>query len=154
MRVSLEVLEFRKAIRAISNMPERTAKRVIGASMRGAARVVRDLARPKIPVRTGALKKAVRVQTYRPKKRRGGGRLLVPYVQTIMAPRKGKKQPYYGIFIEKGFTTRGGRKIPGKHVIRNTFRGSLPVQRSAMIKETIKQVQRQLARLSAQNRVK
>ena len=154
MRVSIEEREFRKAIRAISSMPTRTARRVIGASMRAAARVVRKKTRRNLPKRTGLLRRSVRVATYRRKKRRGSGNLQVNYIQTIMAPRKGKRDPHYGIFVEKGYLSRGGRKIPGKNTLRNSFRTSLSEQRQAMIKETTKQVARQLERLRARSRVR
>ena len=92
----------------LEGFPEKLQRKALAASLRAAGRVVRDIARSKVPVKTGKLRRSIRVTIVR----RGG-----VFTARIIAGRRVKKDdPFYAWMVEGG---------TGQHEIRPKGKKSL-----------------------------
>lgn len=91
---ALEITGLDALDNALRVFPDRVARRLLGNASRAGARVIRDAAKGNVPVRTGRLRSAIRVQG---KRLRGGS-----YRARVGIADSGKSTPYYGRFLEEG----------------------------------------------------
>ena len=132
-------------------LPAQFARRVIAGGLRGAARPVARAARSLAPVRSGLLRRSIRVGTLRRKRRRGSGRLRVPAVQVLAGSRPGESgdtranSAFYALFIERG-TKRG---IAPAHYLERAFRSTGQQQLAGMKNGAGKAAARVLRQLEA-----
>lgn len=108
--------EVNKLLRAL---PGKVAKRVIGKAMKAALKPVQAASKANAPVKTGQLRKAIRVLAGRSR----GGRIVY---KVVMGKGDFVGDEFYGSFQEYGWKTgkRGssGRKVvPGKHFMKRAF---------------------------------
>ena len=66
--VTFKVEGMREVLAALEELPKRVRKNVVRRSLYAGATIVRDEARRRVPVRTGALKKTIIARTNKPKK--------------------------------------------------------------------------------------
>lgn len=94
----------------LQNFPEKLQRKALANSLRAAGRIVRDIARGKVPVKSGKLRRSIRVTI-----KRTNGRVIA----RIIAGRRVKpNDPYYAWFVEGG--TR-------RHTISAKLKGSLQI---------------------------
>lgn len=93
---------------ALSGFPIKLQRKALTAALRAGGRLVRDVARGKVPVKSGKLRRSLRVTIVRKQGK---------YIARVVAGRRVKKDdPYYAWFVE------GGTK---RHEIRPKGRKSL-----------------------------
>lgn len=101
----------------LEGFPAKLQRKAMGVALRAAGRVIRDVARARVPVRFGKLKRSIRVTITRD--RRNGN-----LVARVIAGRRARPDdPYYAWMVE------GGTK---PHIIRggNTGRSAASINRS------------------------
>lgn len=79
----------------LDQFPEKLQRKALGAALRAGGRVVRDIARNKVPVQSGRLRRSIRVVMAR--SNRG-----FMTVRVIAGRAKKKDDPYWAIFVERG----------------------------------------------------
>lgn len=96
--------------------------RVVLSALRSGANLIRKKIIEAIPdsginVRSGKLLKGFKVA--RSKIHRG--RLSTDMIGVYLTLKKGKGAPFYGRFLNDGYTSRGGKKIEGKRFVQKAF---------------------------------
>jgi HK97 gp10 family phage protein len=85
---------MRELALSLDQFPEKVQRKALAKSLRAAGRVIRDLARSQVPVKSGKLRASIRVTVVR-----RGGKL----VARIIAGRRVKKDdPFYAWMVEGG----------------------------------------------------
>ena len=103
----------KKLIAKFQSLEKKDAKAAARKGTRAGTKIVTAEAKVLSPVDTGTLKNAI--------KTRSAGRLkdgAVGTITTIAMKGKTKSNWYYGAFQEYGWTTVNGRKIAGKHFMK------------------------------------
>lgn len=80
----------------LEQFPEKLKRKALLTALRASGRVVRDIARARVPVKSGALRKSIRV-TVRIDRFTGN-----PRARVIAGRRVKKDDPYYALFVERG----------------------------------------------------
>lgn len=106
----LSVYGGKELERTLAELPLKLQKKVLSKAARKAGNVVKDEARRRVPVDTGALRKALKVRAIKAKMTRRTGRTGV-LVGASDKDFTGKQ--FYGSFIEFGYH-RGARKSRNK----------------------------------------
>jgi HK97 gp10 family phage protein len=103
--------------RALDQLPNAVAKKVIRQQIRAALKPVRAAVRENAPVESGALRKAVKVRASKVKKR---GQIALT-VQIGKGDFVGRQDTFYAAGVEFGHDeVRGGRKGAGGVVVGHT----------------------------------
>ncbi|WP_442765105.1 HK97-gp10 family putative phage morphogenesis protein [Sulfurospirillum cavolei] len=91
-----EIKGLEQLISKLNNLPEKLEKKVIRAAVRKGAILVRDKAREKAPVKTGTLKKSIKIRS---------NKVANGIISFKIGPTNDKKKGtdvFYGRFIEFG----------------------------------------------------
>lgn len=114
---SIQITGLKETARTLYAYSQQLGDRVIrGALRQGANHVLRGL-RPKLPVRTGLLRRrGFRVVNSRLHNGKRSSDLIGVYIGL----RKGKGAPFYGRFINDGWQA-GQTRVPGRHFVQNSF---------------------------------
>lgn len=91
-----EIKGLEQLISKLNNLPEKLEKKVIRAAVRKGAILVRNKAREKVPVKTGTLKKSIKIRS---------NRVANGIISFKIGPTNDKKKGtdvFYGRFIEFG----------------------------------------------------
>jgi len=114
----ITVSGLRETQKALYSYSQQLGDRVMrGALRQGANYVLRGI-KDAVPVKTGLLKRrGFRVANSKIHKGRMSGDMLGVYISL----RKKKGDPFYGRFVNDGFTHRGGKKVPGRQFVGKTF---------------------------------
>lgn len=94
--MSTEIKGLEQLISKLNNLPEKLEKKVIRAAVRKGAILVRDKAREKAPVKTGTLKKSIKIRS---------NKVANGIISFKIGPTNDKKKGtdvFYGRFIEFG----------------------------------------------------
>jgi HK97 gp10 family phage protein len=65
--------------RALKTLPDKLARKVVTGALSAGARIIRDAAKSKVPVRTGALKRSIMVSTAKKATKQNGGKVVVGF---------------------------------------------------------------------------
>ena len=96
--------------RVLRRLSGKDAKAAIRKGSRKALKPVLADARQLAPVRTGALRRSIKVRAIKRSRTRVGSRVTTGKA-TFTGP------TFYGGFVEYGYTSRGGRTIAGVHFL-------------------------------------
>lgn len=122
MDVQIKLSGLKEAQRALYAYSQQLGDRVVIASLRQGANLVARAVRAAAPRRTGRLRRGVVVKRSRIHNGRRSAASLGLYL--TLRKGKGRKDPrdaFYGRFVEDGYTTRGGRAVPGRKFIKASF---------------------------------
>jgi len=111
---NLNVTGLRELYENLQALPVKVERNILRGAIRASAQVVRERARELAPIKTGALKKSIRVST-----RAKGG-------QAMATIRAGNKVAYYAHMLEYGtasFYTGSGKTVGAPYAIRPTAQG-------------------------------
>lgn len=122
MAETLEITGLKEAQKALYAYSQQMGDRVVRSALRQGANLVLRQARANAPRRTGALRKALRVAN----SRLYNGKRSRDVIGLYLSIRKGKgrkdsRDAFYGRFVESGWTSRGGRAIPGKRFVQRAY---------------------------------
>ncbi len=109
MFVSVKLLGAKELDRKLRKLEPKIGKKVIKGALREAAKMILKVAKQKVPVDTGALKKDLKVRAMKRKKGRYG-------VLIGTAAGWGKGKTFYGAYLEFGTSKR-----PAKPFLRPAF---------------------------------
>jgi len=114
---SIEVHGLKETARTLYAYSQQLGDRVVrGALRQGANYVLRGL-RPKLPVRSGLLRRrGFRVAN----SRIHNGKRSSALIGVFIGLRKGKGSPFYGRFINDGWQA-GKTRVPGRHFVQDAF---------------------------------
>ena len=164
MAEAFAVQGFKELNKALDDLPRNLQRRAVNKGVRAGAALVRDRAKLNVPVRSGALRRNIKI-----KARRRRDRGIVQYdvgvefgKRNLSAARKKRgEDPYYWYFQEFGYRAVGrakakgrkgrerrknnARKIPGKRFMRNAF-GST---RNAVVNKIRDELANEINRLSS-----
>lgn len=104
----------KELIKKLSSLEKRDAKAAIRKGTRAGSKEITQEAKAMAPVETGKLKQAIKTRAAKRLKRGSVGT-----VTTVQMQGKTKGNMYYGAFQEYGWTAVNGRKIQGKHFLKN-----------------------------------
>lgn len=85
---------IREVALALEGLPAKLQRKALASALRAAGRIVRDVARSKVPVKSGALKRSIRVSIVR-----RGDKLIA---RVIAGRNKKKGDPFYAWMVEGG----------------------------------------------------
>jgi HK97 gp10 family phage protein len=98
----LQIKGLKELYQTLQELPAKTERNILRGAVRASASVVRERARELVPIKSGALKKSIRIST-----RTKGGNVTA-------AVRAGSKTAYYAHMIEYGtasFYTGSGKTV-------------------------------------------
>ena len=133
--LKVEVKGYQEAKAILDELPNNMQKRMLATALRGSAKPMLQSARNKVPVRSGALKKQLRVVRFRDRnaKRSEVSVAVKPYFSRNK--KKGNINQYYGKFIHEGTkdvrTSRKGKVMvftnsQGEKVFTRSTKGLKP----------------------------
>jgi HK97 gp10 family phage protein len=102
----------KELLQKLDRLEKRTTKGAIRKGTRQGAKIVQQATKSTVPVKSGALKRAIKVRAMKARKGTIGTRC------TISMPGDSKANWFYGSFQEYGWTTVNGRKVAGKHFMK------------------------------------
>lgn len=102
----------KELISKLDNLGKKELGKVVRQATRKSSKIVQTETKNLVPVESGDLKKAIKVRSMKRKKGYQGSRT------TCLFAGKQKSNMFYGSFQEYGFTTVNGRKIEGKHFMK------------------------------------
>ena len=121
--LTIKVDGYRQAKAILDELPNNMQKRMLLAALRSSAKPMLQSARGKVPVRSGRLKKQLRIVRFREKGAPKSEVAIAVKPVFEKTKRKGAINQYYGKFIHEGTTNpRTSRK--GKTLYFATTRGS------------------------------
>ncbi len=145
------------AQRALANLSRDVKNKVLKKAMRDGAKFLRTGVRKAAPVKTGRLRRGIRVSGIKQSRRTGALSLQV-YVLTghQTRSRRDRTAAYYAHFQENGYTAVGsrrrigmtgrqpisGRKIAGKKFFRNTFLSQKEAAMDLMINSAVQEIEK------------
>ena len=125
-RFDIRVLGDKKLQKALRQFPEKVERKVLRKAMRTAFKTTLDRAKALVPVRSGALKRSLKLRS-----RRGGRRKIAFAIFTGDRARlgvsertkAGRARGYYPAAIEFGWNARG-RSVPARPWMRTALKES------------------------------
>jgi HK97 gp10 family phage protein len=141
----LEIRGVDEIARAFRELPKTAAKKVIRQGVRAAARVALAQARTTVPVRTGALKRDLKVRAAPEKLRRRG----IIALDVLMGEGDYKGRSFYGSFVEYGTIEQPPQRFMERALTASE--GPARARAAAVIREGIP---KEAARLAAKARAK
>lgn len=127
--LKIKVEGYREAKRILDDLPNTMQKRMLLTALRGSAKPMLWSARGKVPVRTGKLKKKLRIVRFRD--RSAGKSEVSVAVKPVFerTKKKGAINEYYGKFIHEG-TAEPRASKKGKLLVFENERGEKVFTRS------------------------
>jgi HK97 gp10 family phage protein len=116
MAETITVTGLREVQRQLYSYSQQLGDRVVLGALRQGANVVKKAAQDNAPIKTGKLKRGIRVT--RSKIHRG--KSSKDMIGVYLSIRKGKGGPFYGRFQEDGWKA-GKRIVPGKKFVDRAF---------------------------------
>jgi len=114
---SIEITGLREVQKKLYSYSQQLGDRVVLNALRSGAGVIRKAIQNQVPIKTGKLKRGFLIA--RSKIHRG--RTSTEMIGVYLSLRKGKNAAFYGRFQNDGYTSRGGKYIPGKQFVQNSF---------------------------------
>lgn len=96
----------------LDSLDKKDLSKVVRQATRKNSKIVQTETKNLAPVESGMLKKAVKVRSMKRQKGYVGSKT------TVLFAGKTKSNMFYGAFQEFGYTTVNGRKIAGKHFMK------------------------------------
>lgn len=119
----LQIRGIAELQRALYEYNKRLGDRVTGMAVRLGANYMLKQVRAVVPVKSGRLKKAIKVKASRINRRAKNGKVGV-YITVNPGKNRGDmKGAWYGKFVETGYKKRG-TVVAGKHFVVSTFNAS------------------------------
>lgn len=101
--LKIKVEGYKDAKRILDDMPNNMQKNMLGTALRGSAKPIMQSARNKVPVKSGKLKKMLRIIRFRERNAPGNASVGCPSSRSLKRPkRKGPVNEFYGKFIHEG----------------------------------------------------
>jgi hypothetical protein len=133
------------------HLPESMHRRNVGAGMRSAAMPMKAAAEANAPKRSTGLQASIQLRTVRKRDDNFvamtmGPMTNYPQVHALLYGEYGNRtpgrlpEPWYGKLHEVGYTTRDGRKIPGKYWMQRAFDAHELGYRNNVVREIRKKV--------------
>jgi len=97
-----------QVLKAIEGMKKKDFNKICRENLKP----IRDKERELAPVKTGALRRAIKIRTIRSRKI-AGAKVSISW--------DGSQREWYGLFQEVGFTHKGGTKVEGKHFYKQAY---------------------------------
>ncbi|SCX94262.1 phage protein, HK97 gp10 family [Nitrosospira sp. Nl5] len=116
MAETIRVTGLRETQRALYSYSQQLGDRVVLGALRQGANLVRKQAQINAPVKTGKLRRGIRVSRSKIHRGRASQDLIGVYISV----RKGKNGAFYAPFQEDGWRA-GKRLVPGKKFIDRAF---------------------------------
>ena len=110
----------KELMKKLERLEKRTTKAAIRKGTCKGAKIVQQATKSTVPVKSGALKRAIKVRSLKASKGTIGTRC------TISMPGDSKANWFYGSFQEYGWTTVNGRKIAGKNFMKTASNQAAP----------------------------
>lgn len=118
--LKLKVQGYEQAKKILDDLPNNMQKRMLLTALRGSARPMLQSARSKVPVKSGKLKKMLRVVRF--KDRNASKSEVSVAVKPVFNKTKKKENQYYGKFLHEGTADpRKGKK--GKYLVFENQQG-------------------------------
>ncbi len=122
MAEAIQITGLREVQKKLYAYSRQLGDRVALSALRSGANLIRkkittEIQDSGIQSRSGKLLKGFKVS--RSKIHRG--RLSTDMIGIYLTLRKGKDAPFYGKFLNDGYTSRGGKKIEGKRFVQKAF---------------------------------
>jgi hypothetical protein len=125
--LTIKVAGYKEAKAILDDLPNRMQKSILLSALRQSTKPMLTSARNKVPVKSGTLKKQLRIVRY---KERGASKteVAVAVKPVFDKSKKGKVNQYYGKFIHEGTDPRVSRK--GKMLVFENAQGEKVFVRS------------------------
>lgn len=107
--------------RALFEYNKKLGGRVTTIALRHGANFMLKKIRDATPIKTGRLKKSIRLKNSRINRIANNGKIGVYIAINPGKNRSDTKGAWYGKFVEIGRRTQNGSSVPGKHMVKNTF---------------------------------
>jgi HK97 gp10 family phage protein len=133
-----------RIIRKLKRLPKKDARRIIRKASRSAAKSILPTAKSNAPVKTGQLRKSIKVRSIKKSRTSIGVRLLVSEDWY-------KGDEFYGAFQEFGWKqgkrgTSGRKQIEGSHYMERAFEAKSNAARNLMLVQITKGIEEAVKR--------